>query len=300
MVERNVHDILFLGQYTKDTIVSAAGTRVVNGGAFYYGANVAVRMGLKVAAVTRLAGEDFTVLRELEGLGVEVFARQTPHSTCLRLVYPSDNPDERVIYVDSTAGSFTPEEARGLKARVAVLGGSLRGEIPLEVIEVLIAQGCRIALDVQGYVRVAREGKLAHEPWPEREAVLARVEVLKTDAVEAEMLTGSPDIRRAAGILQALGPKEVLLTHKDGVLVCEGGKIHQAVFLPRKLVGRSGRGDTCLSAYASRRLSHPPAEALLWAAAVTSLKMEAEGPFRRGLAEVEALVPEIRARSQQP
>jgi sugar/nucleoside kinase (ribokinase family) len=298
MVEHDGHDILFLGQYTKDTIVSAAGTRVVDGGAFSYGANVAARMGLKVAAVTRLAAEDFAVVRDLENLGVRVFARQTTHSTCLRVVYPSDNPDERVIHVDSTAGSFTKEEALGIKARVAVLGGSLRGEIPLEVIEVLIAGGCRIALDVQGCVRVARDGKLVHEAWPEQNVVLARVDVLKTDAVEAQMLTGSSDIRRAAGMLQSLGPKEVLLTHKDGVLLCEGGRIHQAVFLPKKLVGRSGRGDTCLSAYTSRRLAYPPADALLWAAAVTSLKLEAEGPFRRSLAEVEALVPEIRARSQ--
>ena len=53
-----LYDIAFIGHYTKDTIVSASGTRVVDGGAFNYGANVAVRMGLKVAAVTRLAEED--------------------------------------------------------------------------------------------------------------------------------------------------------------------------------------------------------------------------------------------------
>jgi hypothetical protein len=39
-------DIVFLGNYTKDTIVSAAGTRVVDGGAFNYGAHVAAVMGL--------------------------------------------------------------------------------------------------------------------------------------------------------------------------------------------------------------------------------------------------------------
>ena len=51
------YDIAFIGHYTKDTIISPAGKRVVDGGAFNYGSHVAIRMGLKVAAITRLAPE---------------------------------------------------------------------------------------------------------------------------------------------------------------------------------------------------------------------------------------------------
>ena len=64
-----VYDIAFLGHYTKDTIVSAEGTRVVDGGAFNYGSHAAVRMGLKVAAITRLAKEDLQVAEQAEGAG---------------------------------------------------------------------------------------------------------------------------------------------------------------------------------------------------------------------------------------
>jgi len=60
------YDIAFLGHYTKDTIVSSSGIRIVDGGAFNYGANVAVRMGLKVAAITRLTKEDFHVIKNLD------------------------------------------------------------------------------------------------------------------------------------------------------------------------------------------------------------------------------------------
>jgi len=88
------YDIAFIGHYTKDTIVSASGTRVVDGGAFNYGANVAVRMGLKVAAVTRLAKEDLRVVEKLKHLGVDVFLHISPQSTCLRLEYPTSNLDE--------------------------------------------------------------------------------------------------------------------------------------------------------------------------------------------------------------
>ncbi len=287
-----MYDIAFVGNYTKDTIVSAAGTRVVDGGAFNYGAHVAAQMGLGTAAVTRLAGEDWHVVDRLVRLGVDVFAEQTPHSTCLRLEYPTANVDERVIYVTSTAGAFTPQQVAGVPARVFVVGASFRGEACLDLFEGLAAKDVPIAADVQGFVRVVHDGKLAYEPWPDDEklAILGHVRILKTDAVEAEMLTGTADIYRAAQMLADLGPAEIVLTHRGGLLVYAGGQFHEAGFFPAQLVGRSGRGDTCLGAYVARRLASPPAEATVWAAAVTSLKMEAEGPFLRTTGEVEELI----------
>ena len=247
-------------------------------------------MGLKVAAITRLAREDWHVVERLERLGVTVFAEATPHSTCMRLDYPSDNVDERVITVTSTAGAFTVEQASQVQASAVVVGASFRGEVPLEVIETLAAGGARLAVDVQGFVRVARDGVLVKGPWPGRDAVLSRVDILKADAVEAEMLTGQSDIHRAAEMLAALGPAEIVLTHRDGLLVLADGQVHEAGFYPAELVGRSGRGDTCLASYTAKRLSASPAEATIWAAALTSLKMEAEGPFRRDVAAVRALI----------
>jgi sugar/nucleoside kinase (ribokinase family) len=287
-----VYDIAFVGHYTKDTLASSSGTRVVDGGAFNYGAHVAARMDLKVAAVTRLAREDWHVVDQLVQLGVDVFARATPHSTTLRLEYPTANVDERIIYVETSAGAFTPGEIRDLQARAFVLGASFRGEIRSGVVRELAEKDALLAADVQGFVRVARDGMLVHEAWPAKQAVLKHVDVLKTDAVEAESLTGEREIRRAARLLAALGQGEILITHRGGVLLHARGEYHEAGFHPKVLVGRSGRGDTCLAAYVARRQTHSPPEALVWAAAVTSLKMEAEGPFRRSIREVEALIRE--------
>jgi len=287
-----MYDITFLGHYTKDTIVSASGTRIVDGGAVFYGANVAARMGLKTAIITRLAREDFRVVEEMEKLGVRVFARATPRSTCLRLEYPSSNVDERVIRVASNAGPFTPEEVGNIETRTVVIGGSMRGEISLQVMEKLAQRTDRIAVDAQSFVRIDREGTLVSAEWPEKQSVLALLHVLKADAVEAELLTGSADIRAAAELLHDLGPREIVLTHRDGVVVCDGNQFHEAGFFPKKLVGRSGRGDTCIASYMASRLNASPAEATIWAAAVTSLKLEAEGPFRRDIGEVERLIKE--------
>jgi len=284
------YDVALIGHYTKDTIVSAAGTRVVDGGAFNYGAHVAARMGLRVAAITRLARGDWRVVDELTALGVDVLATATAESTCLLLEYPTADVDERTIRITSSAGPFTPAEVENLHAQAFVVGASVRGEVSLEVIEALAAKNALIAADVQGFLRVARDGLLVAAPWPEKETVLARVDVLKADAVEAKLLTGQADHRAAARSLASLGPREIVLTHRNGLLVYAAAEFHETSFFPTKLVGRSGRGDTCLAAYVARRLTHPPAEATLWAAAVTSLKMESEGPFRRDLGEVRALI----------
>jgi sugar/nucleoside kinase (ribokinase family) len=287
-------DIVFIGHYTKDTIVYPHSTRTVDGGGFFYGANVAARMGLRIAVVTRLARQDWHVVDELERLGVMVFARETPASTHLRLTYPTANLDERTIELTSSAGPFTSDEVADVQARAFAIGASVRGEVPAEVVEALAARGAMVALDVQGFIRVVEDGRLSFDDWPGKESVLRHVTVLKTDAVEAERITGESDRYVAARRLAALGPREVLLTHGGGVLVLHAGSIHEAPFVPDEIRGRSGRGDTCTSAYLSRRLTAPPADAVIWAAAVTSLKLEAEGPFRREISEVEALYERLR------
>lgn len=287
-------DIAFVGHYTKDTIVYPHATRVVDGGAFNYGAQVAARSGLRTTVVTRLAAEDRHVVTALEQLGVRVQARITPTSTCLRLVYPTENLDERTIELTSSAGPFTLAEVENLAARAVAIGASVRGEVPSEVVKALAGKTRLLALDVQGFVRVVRDGRLTYDDWSEQTEILPHVGVLKTDAVEATLLTGESDRYEAARRLAALGPREVLLTHSGGVLVYHDARVDEAPFVPTALRGRSGRGDTCTAAYLSRRLTAPPEDAVRWAAAVTSLKLEAEGPFRRPIADAYVLYEKLR------
>ncbi len=285
-------DVCFVGNYTRDTIADVRGTRIVDGGAFHYGASAAARTGLRTAAVTHLAVEDLRVARGLEALGVAVRVLPTPRSTCLRLEYPSDDPDERVIRVESAAEGFRPADFAGLQARAVVVGASFRGEMGPGALRRLARQAPLLAIDAQGFVRVVRGGELAFERWPGKRAALAFVQVLKADGVEARILTGTDDLQEAARRMQELGPQEIVLTHRDGLLVLAGERELQAPFVPRRILGRSGRGDTCLAAYVCRRLETGPAEAAVWAAALTSLKMESPGPFALDRAAVERLIAE--------
>lgn len=287
-----IYDVLYIGNYTKDTIISPSGITYVDGGAVNYAAHAAAKLGLDVAVVMRLAQEDERVVRNLEDSGIDCYANYCPQSTLMQLEYPTLNPDIRTLTVRGAADSITAGDVSKLQAKAAVIGPSFRGEVGLDVIKTLKEKGILVAADVQGYVRVLHGIELKYEPWGEMAEYLSHIDVLKSDAVEAEALTGETDIFKAAKYYADMGPKEIVLTHKDGVLIYAEGKTHELGFYPARLDGRSGRGDTCVGTYVAMRLSKSPLEAGIWAAAVTSLKMERLGPFDRSIEEVEAFIHE--------
>lgn len=296
------YDVATVGNYTKDTIVTRAGTQHADGGGVTYAAHAAHTLGRRVVAVTRLASDDFHVVRSLEEAGIAVLATATESSTLMRLEYRTDNPDERILTVADTAGSFTPEQVRGVDASAFVISPSIRGEFPIETVRELRTKDALISADAQGFIRVRRpDGRLEHVEWPEQAEVLALIDILKADIVEAEAMTGEPDIRRAARALAKLGPREVVITHRDGIVVLADGTMLEAAFHARSMVGRSGRGDTCVGSYVAARLEHPPEEAIRWSAATTSLKMEAPGPIRRRIEDiVELMQREYRGMTVSP
>lgn len=284
------YDIACIGNYTKDTIVTPNGTTYVDGGAMNYAAHAAKRLGLNVLVVTRHAREDQRVSDKFLESGIDVQTTITPKSTCIKLEYPTLNPDIRNLYVTSTAGSISVAEVQDIQTRAAVIGTTLRGEIELDAIQILRGKNLLLSLDVQGFVRVLRGQDLVYEPWEQMSTILPLVDILKSDQVEAQFLTSESDIQKAARFFANHGAKEIVLTHKDGLLVYAGDEYHDAGFFPKRLDGRSGRGDTCLGSYTAMRLSKPPAEACIWAAALTSLKMEKLGPYDRDFSELEAFI----------
>jgi len=288
---KKTYDVAAIGNYTKDTVVFPTSSRQVDGGGVRYAAYAAAGLGCRVAAITRLAREDDRVVADLERAGVDVFPFYSPSSTLMQLEYPTSDVDQRILTAAATAGSFTVEQVHEVEARSYVVTPSIRGEVPIEIVRALRATRAVVALDVQGYIRIRRpDGRLVHETWPEAAEVLAMVDILKADAVEAEALTGEGDVFVAARRMADFGPREVLITHRDGLLVVADGQIHQTRFHPKEIVGRSGRGDTCLGTYTAARLGASSEEATAWAAAVTSLKMESDGPFHRDFAEVANLL----------
>jgi sugar/nucleoside kinase (ribokinase family) len=116
--------------------------------------------------------------------------------------------------------------------------------------------------------------------------IVALMDRVKLDIVEAAMLTGERDLAKAAAIVAAWGCPEVVITRAEGVHARVHGKDYYEPFSNKSTVGRTGRGDTTFAGYMFRRLDHGPAEALKFAAALVSIKMETPGPFQGTLADV--------------
>lgn len=287
----HAYDVICAGNYTKDTIITPDGTRYVDGGGMNYAAHVVHGLGMKTAVVTRLAQEDEHVVTNIRADGIDCYPAYSPSSTLMTLEYKTHDVDKRNLYVKATGGTILPEHLDGLESRAVIVSPSLRGEVEPEFFTAIRRRpGLLLSADVQGFVRVLRGESLVYEPWPEMETVLRNIDILKTDAVEAAYLTGEEDIEKAAKRFTEIGAQEVLLSHSEGILVHADGKFHHYRFHASSMEGRSGRGDTCVGSYVSKRLSLPPAEAGKWSAAATSLKIERHGVFNRSVAEVKAFI----------
>ena len=116
--------------------------------------------------------------------------------------------------------------------------------------------------------------------------IVRQLDMVKLDIVEAKVLTGTEDLVQAAQIIEAWGCPEVIITQADGVLAHVSGQAFYEKFSNRSVVGRPGRGDTTFAAYLARRMDHNAAEALKFAAALVSIKMETPGPFNGTLDDV--------------
>lgn len=283
----NEYDVVLIGHFAVDKITTVDGKTVeAHGGAVYYGGLNLARQGYRVAVVTRLHRDDFWRLDEVREAGVEVFATEAPESAGMENIFLSQDRDKRICKTLGFAGGFTLEELPEIDAKMFLVIPILAGEVDLPVLEAIAARG-PTGLDVQGFVRFAEADDVVFRDWPEKATGLRSVRYLKVDDTEAEVLTGLTDLREAARALAELGPKEIVLTHKKGVLVYANGSFHEGAFTPKLVLGRTGRGDTCFTTYCARRLTADPVEACQYAAAVTSLKMEAPGPFNRTMKEVE-------------
>ncbi len=285
------YDVIFTGNYTKDTIITPDSTRYVDGGGMNYAAHAGLRLGIKAAMVTRLAKEDEYVVRNIQADGIDCYPVYSPYSTLMTLEYKTRDVDKRSLYVKHVADTIHPEHLDGLEARAIAVSPSIRGEVePRFFHEVRKRNGVILAADVQGFVRVLRCEDLVYEEWGEMDEVLQALDILKSDANEAKFLTGETDIEKAAAFYASRGVKEIVLTHSNGVLIHAGGQNHHFEFHSASMDGRSGRGDTCMGSYVTMRLSLPPREAGKWAAAVTSMKVEKHGVFDRSISEVEDFI----------
>jgi sugar/nucleoside kinase (ribokinase family) len=288
-VKMDRFDILMVGNFAVDKLIVDGVEEITSGGGVYYGSIAAKRVGASVAVVTRLHPDEFWRLEELRSEGVMVYPIEAEGTSGIANYYQSTNMETRICKPIGFGGKYSMDQIPAIEAEVIMLSPLYAGEVDLELLKQL-AKIAPVSLDVQGFVRIPVADGLEFRPWADMKEGLSHITYLKVDRSEAEYLTGLSDLREAAHVLNAMGPKEIVLTQSSGVTVYADGSFYDAPFTPRSLVGRTGRGDTCFCTYIAKRIHGDPLTACRWAGVVTSLKQEKPGPWKGTTLEVENLL----------
>lgn len=285
-----------IGHISLDRNTDHLGNTVTSmGGAVLYSSAAAHALGYRVAAVTKLAPGDEDRLASLTVPKEDIFALTGESSIAIENVYLTADKERRTCTCVSEGTPYTADDVpAGIDANLWHLAGLVYGDFSDGMIEALSERG-KVAVDVQGYLRHADKstGNMYFENWAEREKLLPYITFLKTDAAEAEILTGLTDRAETAKALFALGAREIMITHNTEVLVYDGADMFTCPIKSRNLSGRTGRGDTTFAAYINERTRFDARHSLLYATALVSAKMEAPGPYKGTREDVEKYIADF-------
>ena len=289
-------DSLIIGEIAEDTNVDYDGTVVqATGGAVYYSGFAAANIGHKIAVLPKADTSKVDLKATFAAApNVTVFPVHSTHSFVTKNVYHTPDRERRTSTVDSVIDPYKPcEVPEEIDAKIWHLAGLVGGDIPDEMIPYAVSRGATVAVDVQTMLRWVENGGMVYHDWAAKKEMLPYIRFLKTDAAEAEILTGTDDRAAAAKMLYDWGAKEDLITHNTEVLVYDGKDIYTCPIKARNLSGRTGRGDTTFACYVNERLTQDIPTALKTATALVSLKMETPGPYMGTRADLEAYMKEF-------
>lgn len=194
-----------------------------------------------------------------------------------------ENQDNRSQRVLAKADPFTVEQLENINAHIFHLGSLLADDFSLDVVKYLSTKGI-LAVDAQGYLREVRGEKVYPIDWTDKVEALKYIDILKVNEHEMEVLTGQTDIKQAALQLAEWGVKEVLITLGSlGSIIYAEGTFHKIpAYPPKDIVDATGCGDTYATGYLyMRNKGASYEEAGCFAAAMSTLKLEASGPFSK-------------------
>lgn len=286
-------DFLVIGHVSIDENIYLSNKEKNIGGAILYSSSVYSSLGHKVAVWTKVSKADSHLIQQFNIPKENILFIPSQKTTSIRNIYLDESREKRISTALAVADPFLITEIPDyLRAKIIHFASLIYGEYQTDLINFFSGRG-KIAVDVQGFLRnVGEDGKLFYKSWDGKERYLPCIDYLKADAAEAEFLTGKSDTREAAKILFHWGAKEIIITHHSEVLVYDGLTFYHYPLKPNNLSGRTGRGDTCFAAYLSERLSKDIDQSLLFAVALTSLKLANPGPFQGKREEVERFIRE--------
>lgn len=288
------YDLMIVGPATRDENIDYTGQidRCV-GGAVTFCTPAARAANESVFAAIKAAPEDVDILDAFDMPKEDMAILPSAKTTLMRNEYFTADRERRKGSCMAQSDPIMPDEIPDVQFRLAHLAGLLYGDFPNVLIEGLKNRGM-VSADIQGFLRHNENGSMVFHDWSDKLQYLPYFDFLKTDAAEAEILTGLTDREAAAKQLHAWGAAEIMISHNSEMLVYDGKKMYTCPVKARNLSGRTGRGDTTFGSYLAMRMKGADIpEALLYATACVSLKMETPGPFKGSYGDVQAYIREF-------
>lgn len=288
-------DIICIGHITKDKIVTPKVEVYMPGGTsfyFSYGINHLDGNGITYGLIASLAEEDMKAVEDMRQAGIEVDVVPSRKTVYFENIYEVDS-NKRHQRVRAKADPFTIESVKDVKAKYIVLGSLLADDFSIDVIKYLSDKGT-LVVDAQGYLREVRDEKVYAIDWANKKEALQYIDILKVNEYEIEVLTSKKDFHEGCQQLAEWGVKEVLLTLGSfGSVIFANNEFYEIpAYEPLNVVDATGCGDTYVMGYVYKRAQGASIqEAGNFAAAVSTLKLEASGPFKGTEQEAQERIP---------
>ena len=216
-------DVLVIGPVSLDHNIDCEGKeRREIGGAVVASGFAAARSGNRTAVFTKLNPADARAEEIFSGSGAEVFWKPSRATCSIRNQYFTADEEKRACTSLGVCDPFTFQELPDVSAAIYHFAGLVYGDFDGALFAQASEHG-KVAVDVQCLLRhVEPDGTMGFHDWAEKKEYFPCIDYLKTDAAEAEILTGLTDRREAAKRLYSWGAKEVLITHNTEVLAFDG------------------------------------------------------------------------------
>lgn len=278
---RKEYDVIVIGPVSLDHNIDYEGNeRKELGGAVVASGFAAAKSGYKTALFTKSNPSDTDVEARFANSGADLYWKESKQTCSIRNQYFTADKEKRACTSMGVCDAFKFEEFPDVTAKIYHFAGLVYGDFDGELFKKAAKHG-KVAVDVQCLLRhVEADKTMAFHDWAEKKEYLPYIDYLKTDAAEAEILTGLTDREEAAKLLHSWGAKEVVISHNTEVIAYDGNQIYRCPIKARNLSGRTGRGDTIFAGYINERQIASIEDSLLYATALVSLKMETPGPFR--------------------
>ena len=217
-----------------DKIVGGAGTYICFSASFF----------VKEQGIISVVGEDFPMatLEEMKGTGVNLEGLQIIEGGKTFFwsgKYHNDMNSRDTLATElNVLGTFDPIVPESYQHIDYLLLGNLSPEVQRTVIERLVVRPKLIAMDTMNFwMDIALE---------ELKKTIKLVDVIIINDEEARQLSGTYSLVKAAAIIQAMGPKIVIIKKGEhGALLFHGEKIFYAPALPlADVFDPTGAGDT--------------------------------------------------------